>query len=445
MREGGEMSKPVTVIISDLHLGGGINDRGDDHVYQGSPLVKLLERLCKENVKIELFINGDLFELAQVSPELYQGGDFSSWSSEDESLARLEIIINGHKDIFTALNNFLENGNRITIAAGNHDVDLYWPKVQKRIIEEIGDTQFELGQTWYSRFNGKLQISHGHMEDPANRFDRWQDPILRPEFEIPRLEMCPGTLFMLKIVNILENDYPFIDNIKPVTALAPILWKSDKTEFSSVAWLLFKFSVLHPGVALHVDFAEMDDFFSKLNMYARPGTPLFETISQIAHKTYVEIQTDEEVLSHLKTESNLCTFLEDVLTKLGMDELKKINPIGADMAIREAGNIDEKKHLQEVAKLFFQRCPTCELIVMGHTHQPDEQIFTINQIERRYYNPGSWTRYADISQYDSLTLDKLKDESIYPYQLNFVWVEESENGILISRMENLDLYLAKPF
>src|SRR5450759_3588268 len=94
--EGGSMSKPVTAIISDLHLGGGSEDLGDDHVYQGDPLVRLLrnELGTSERGKrgeIEILINGDLFEFAQVRPDFYTGGDYSTWSREAESLQRLNV------------------------------------------------------------------------------------------------------------------------------------------------------------------------------------------------------------------------------------------------------------------------------------------------------------------------------------------------------------------
>lgn len=150
------MSKPVTVIISDLHLGGGCEDPGEDHVYQGDPLVRLLrnELGTSERGKrgeIEILINGDLFEFAQVRPDFYTGGDYSTWSSEAESLQRLNVILEGHAGIFTAMKEFQELGNVVTITAGNHDVDVYWPEVQKRIREVTGPVQFELGSTWYVR------------------------------------------------------------------------------------------------------------------------------------------------------------------------------------------------------------------------------------------------------------------------------------------------------
>jgi len=221
--------KGVTIIVSDLHVGGGPADPGDDHVYQRAQFRTWLEGLgtTPEGKRgyIELFINGDFLEFAQVRPEVYQLGSSRYWCSAAESLQKLESILTGHPDIFAALKHFQGLHNRVTIAAGNHDVDFWWPEVQERFWQDAGRVIFALGNTWYQRYDGQLLISHGHMFDPANTFAHWSYPILIGPRGIRRLEMCPSTLFMVKFVNWLDRKYPFSDNIKPVTALGRILWQ----------------------------------------------------------------------------------------------------------------------------------------------------------------------------------------------------------------------------
>lgn len=450
------MSKPVTVVISDLHLGGGSKDPGDDHVYQGDPLVRLLrDELGKsernKRGEIEILINGDLFELAQVKPELYAGGDYKTWSSEAESVERLNVILEGHADIFAAMKTFQERGSIITMAAGNHDVDIYWAEVQKRIREVAGPIQFELGKTWYSRYDGRLQISHGHMEDSANKFKNWQAPFLQSENKAARLEMCPGTLFMLKIVNVLEKDYPFVDNIKPITALARLLWRQSKLEFSGVAWLLMKFMAKHPSTALGVNTSDPGEFHKTLKRLIQINADMQQQIREVAEAVYGKPLSDEDLSQLLTTEQTLLNFMMDVLRAKGIDGLKKLAPnnggalsvggTAGTLVIQQAGRIDEKEHLRSVAKDRFLTDGKCEVVVMGHTHQPDDWKVG----ERRYFNSGSWTRYADISQQDSLTLEKLKDESKFPYQLNYVFVEEAGEGHLKSEMRTFEANRGEPF
>jgi len=68
---------------------------------------------------------------------------------------------------------------------------------------------------------------------------------------------------------------------------------------------------------------------------------------------------------------------------------------------------------------------------MGHTHQPDKRSAANGG---RYYNPGSWTRDVDLDKNPNLTLDDLKNETVFPYQLNFFRVERDASNNLVSDM-----------
>src|SRR5262249_12229495 len=143
----------------------------------------------------------------------------------------------------------IEGGNLVTIAAGNHDVDLYWPAVRAELKSRVhGELAFELGDEWVERHGGRLQIAHGHLPDPANTFRHWDDPRLVDEGGTPRLGMCPGTLFMVKVVNALERDYPFADNVHPIQRFATLLARQDSLGFAPVAWSFLRFATRHPRV-----------------------------------------------------------------------------------------------------------------------------------------------------------------------------------------------------
>ena len=89
--------KQITIILSDLHLGGGKSDAGDDHVYQDSEFIRFLDDdiFGRNKGNIELFINGDFLEFAQVRPDIYKLGSSIYWCSEEESIEKLNYIING--------------------------------------------------------------------------------------------------------------------------------------------------------------------------------------------------------------------------------------------------------------------------------------------------------------------------------------------------------------
>ena len=431
--------KTVTIIISDLHLGGGAADPGDDHVYQDNQLCRFIEKIPEASQgKVELFINGDFLEFAQVKPEVFKPVSSKLWCSQEESKEKLKVIIDGHKDIFDALNTFQGRKNQVTIAAGNHDVDLYWPDVQNRLKEVIGDgLKFELGQDAYFRYGRRLVIGHGHAYDPANSFKNWADPIDKNE---QRLEMCPGTLFMVKFVNWLEKDYSFSDNIKPVTALARILWGANRDDFKNAAKILFQILYKNPLVALGVDKSGNMKGFSRSVLTELQTNPIFlDSVTELYRKACNQKATADAVKQRLSSEEQVTEFLKELLLRLDPEEWLPIisaaggGSLSADspthLSIIHNGIMNDKTMLRQRASDYFAS-GIPEVVVFGHTHQPDEWRGLKGDWDGGYFNPGSWTRYVDLEKAPNLTIDDLKNESDFPYQLNFIRVEQAQSGKL---------------
>jgi UDP-2,3-diacylglucosamine pyrophosphatase LpxH len=80
---------------------------------------------------------------------------------------------------------------------------------------------------------------------------------------------------------------------------------------------------------------------------------------------------------------------------------------------------DEKEIFRDVARAELSK-KEVHVVILGHTHTPDQEVI---EGGKQYFNPGSWTRFADLSTQKDLKLDDLRDESKYPYQLNYIWVE----------------------
>jgi hypothetical protein len=107
-------------VLSDLHLGAGYgNERGnllEDFVATGE-FTAFLRMIGQEGERdqreIELIINGDLFEFLQVpAVDVYEPG--ASYpkeayldASQEASIKRLKLIVQGHEEIFNALSDFM--------------------------------------------------------------------------------------------------------------------------------------------------------------------------------------------------------------------------------------------------------------------------------------------------------------------------------------------------
>jgi len=436
--------KTVTLIVSDLHVGGGPYDSGDDHVYHKGQFKNfVLESADTPEGRagdIELIVNGDFLEFAQVSPEVYDFGSSQYWCTEEESRRKLDAIVKGHPEIFDAFKTFQQRGNQVTLAAGNHDVDLYWPDIQKRLREVSGDAlAFQLGTPWYTRYEDRLLVGHGHMFDPANKFEYWDDPIRR-DIDPPRLEMCAGTLFMVKFVNWLEIDYPFSDNLKPVTALYNILMKESKLGLLLVGWTLGKFLMLYPRQMANINQLNRElagIFIQKLKL----DDKFAARVTEIYREAVNAAADVAEVRRALGSEQAIFDFLMEMMPRVEpqrwLDYFGQL-PIGTmaiggqrgTMSIVEANNVD-KDFLWDMAQRELLKEKGPEVVVMGHTHQPDERRTNQGGL---YFNPGSWTRYVEYDSTTELSLTDLKDESRFPYELNYVRLEKHSTGKLDSSM-----------
>ena len=446
------MSRTV-ILVSDLHLGGGPSDPLDDLVQGGMPFVDLLNELIAspegQRGELELIINGDFMEFVQVLPEVFTPPASDLWCTVEESKAKLEAILSGHPKIFDGLARLQATGegerrNKVTIAAGNHDVDFYWPEVQNRIREVAGPVEFELRSEWYERFDGRLQINHGHHYDPANSFENWDEPF---RFESgTRLEMCPGTLFVVSFVNQLEERFPFADNVRPVGRLISLLRKEDRSSFRAVAWLLAGFMLRHSGAMLGVsadgeglDEMHVADTIQFDDDYA--GQVLEKAQAHLPDRGLSDLPTlrgaipDEESARHL--------FL-DLLAAGGLDALPPLPEAGDNLlsannedsellGVLKAGKIDNLQLMRDQATERAFEKDKAEVLVIGHTHLPDE-YHDPEDGRWVYYNTGTWIRFLVLGKEQDVTLDELADEDSFPFELYYVKVWEEGDKLRSERV-----------
>ncbi|MGE3520560.1 MAG: hypothetical protein AB7J63_16575, partial [Vicinamibacterales bacterium] len=412
--------RPVTVVVSDLHMGAA--DAYDDFVDANGEFAAFIDELTESEDgrqgRIELLINGDFLELAQVNPDAYRLGSAEFWCSEGESLLKLTPVLDGHANVFQAISRFHAAKNQCTLFAGNHDVELYWPKVQAMLSARAGALRFELGKVWYSRYGGRLRLSHGHMFDPANSFENWEHPF-RQAHDGLRLEMCAGTMFMVKFVNWMEHEYPFADNIHPNWRLATILWKEAKDGLALAAWLFLRFAARHPGFTLSAeedvrgDVSRMGDW---VVAHLRANEAFRVKVAELWNEVYDASIAPGEVAERIATSSAVEQFVADVIVCVSPERwlpvFDGVRP--ATLQIGRSGRWNSKESLRGEATR--QWADGAEIVTIGHTHEYD----AISDGGKRYYNTGSWTRSLPWGKDKDLSLERLKDESWFPYNLLYL-------------------------
>lgn len=292
------------IVISDLHLSAGRHPRTgkwsrNEDFFFDEEFARFLQHIKdpkkdeeendKKNKnenggKKNLIIAGDMFDFLQVTPDpadydkcselkgitkpemTKREKDYGFGTKADETVWKLAIIAAGHQVFFRALANFLIDGHRLSIITGNHDVELYWPKVQSQLIDQLvlrrvldaetneknaadaktneknaadaktnkkgtGDAKtikehVSFHPWFYYDKTYKTYVEHGNQYDCFNSFEYFLHPLAGPKSDVLWLPI--GSLFVRYCFNKVEMRNPFADNIKPFTKYIKQAWKDDK-------------------------------------------------------------------------------------------------------------------------------------------------------------------------------------------------------------------------
>jgi UDP-2,3-diacylglucosamine pyrophosphatase LpxH len=175
-------------------------------------------------VEVELFINGDYFDFLNVP---YQG-EFEDVITEDMSVFKAEAIIKGHPAVMAALRDFASRpGKKITYLIGNHDADLFFPRVRETIIrawDPEGNFPSEkvtlIADQDHVKW-GPVEVHHGNQFEAVHVLN-FEKPLLESFNEQPVLNIPWGSFYVLKIVNRLKIEREYLDKVRPVRAFVII-------------------------------------------------------------------------------------------------------------------------------------------------------------------------------------------------------------------------------
>ena len=282
------------LFLSDLHLSEGRNattgliHRNEDffHDLAFAQFIAHHVNLSRNPEAVEyygkpwkLIVNGDIFDFLQVvskPPITMKNGEawvtldvvdedgerisvekklskneqkYGLGTTSEEIVFKLNTIAAGHPQFFQALAWFVaQEGNELILMKGNHDIEIVWPAVQKRMSQLLvaayagwrrrimrGDAETplrpfpDLPETLnvadvetavkypilYHYEEGIFYAEHGCQYDPANAFMNFEDPKLpdRPDL----IELPSGSLFVRYFFNDVERVHPFADNMKPIS------------------------------------------------------------------------------------------------------------------------------------------------------------------------------------------------------------------------------------
>lgn len=217
------VSKSI-IIISDLHLGAGLNvyNRKNflEDFHYDKELIEFIEYHSSGYFlerEVELIINGDFFDLLAVPFVKYFDDEF--WS-EDAALEKLKMIISAHSGVIDALRDFLSfPNNKLTYILGNHDSEVILPKLQEYIIElfpEENRKRFQLltnENAVYIPYEG-IVLQHGHEFEIAHHFS---SKSIATDENGRRFFIPPwGSYYVARVINKFKEGRDYINAVRPI-------------------------------------------------------------------------------------------------------------------------------------------------------------------------------------------------------------------------------------
>ena len=365
---------PETWVVSDLHLGGGTSDPLEDFTVDRS-LVGFIDELA--SVKASLVVNGDFLEFAQVGPHLLPDDlrDLPShllWTSA-LSTQKAASIVAAHGTVFDALGRICQAGGEVTIAVGNHDLDLAFPEVQAILRDAIGGSS-RLRFTLEPVQVDDVWIEHGHAATPENCPTNPISFIHEHEWRGVQelfLERVWGTDFLIRWYNDFERAHPYADNVKPMAA-----------------------AVFH-GVRAKPRLIKLRDFVSLLAFLARRGLPpggIGAVLDGEVEANYTDVAAH---LAGTRWESLAVELLPDEIDEaiaelprdlriaLAQPETTRL-PDPDEMYTDPAALLGGDRREKPFAEALLGR-PGVRRVVLGHTHREID-----GDLGGALFNPGTW-------------------------------------------------------
>ncbi len=230
-----------TLIVSDLHLGNG----GPYDVFEGgTALPALLDHLADD--RLHVIVNGDSVDFLMNDDPLEL--DVSRAVAQARAIAACPASA----AVLQAFGRVLAKGGDVTIRMGNHDVELFEPRVQAVFRDALGQPA-EIAQKLVFADGDKPQIvdvggtrvlvAHGEQNDDWNRIDYDQ---LRDDPS--KYKYAPGSTLVKKILNPGVSDpacgMRFLSLLKPDFQGAALTALAVEPSAAKLAWQKASFSMV---------------------------------------------------------------------------------------------------------------------------------------------------------------------------------------------------------
>jgi len=372
-------------VISDLHLGGGpgfqmCSPQGRERL---ASFIGHVGAQRRPDHEVHLVIAGDIVDFLAEQ-------DFASFTNDDDKARRkLEAIIESTRPVWTALQQLVADGGRLTLMLGNHDLELSLPGPRRLLMQTLGQN-VEFLYDNQAFVEGPVLIEHG------NRYDKWNvvshDALREIRSALSRREVPidyrgpPGSLLVQQVLNPLKAKYPWVDLLKPETSgMAPILAVLDPAAMKNVATLA---KLAAQTTRSHFDEngvpTDPRNISAEFAEVQAAQDPMLKLAMELAD------MADLQNVSFLDGAADLLTRLKDAAYEAVTNEIyRRLLAALRCYAQEHRQAFDSREEIAEY-KLPAQAAArkAFEVIVYGHTHLAKRVAWGVGGAV--YLNTGTW-------------------------------------------------------
>lgn len=391
-------------VISDLHVEA-------DHRSLDTELEHLLARRIPERIgaPTTLVIAGDFIAFPRILPELGQSSPGPRFgATEQESLARIQVAIERHPQVFDALVQFIARGNQVLLLPGDQDVDLHFPRVLGALRGALGDPgphQLDFVPEGAIHERG-LHVEHGNQCFLDGRFEHWRNPIIDAPDGTRRLERPWGTLFTSIVHEHMRVAYPLIGRVSPHGALAgvilPLLLDDPVVPVHALAPIVVLLAAHGKGARRRWSLGSQEEAL------ARP----------ISH---ADIEEFVSSLGDRISSRRRAALIEEAIAISGaVDDSSDPSIEARDGTSGLLGRSEEYGLAARANELI--RSGTVRVVAFGHTPWPLEREVDLPGRRCRVVHTGAWAPYVEVPAGRVHSMDDLR--AIRPtYDPRVLWLD----------------------
>ena len=380
-------------VVSDFHLGEGMGTPNEDFYYDHE-FCRFLKYVEGHSAKPALLMNGDFVDFLQVIsksglklfPHTKEERKYGLGTSAAKTVWKLDRIVKGHRFFFESLGKFCAKRDFYLIY-GNHDIEFYWPAVQKRLVywlTKFGGSTVKKHVKFlpWIYFDGKTYIEHGQQYDRSNSFRYLLYPVLPKSIDgnEQQIDLPFGSFFTRYFFNRIEKRDPQADNIKPATRY--LYWAAKK----------------RPRMVLRA----VMRYWPLLRRTWNKSVEIRQYALRDGKRNKLHQKSMQELSKHIGI---------DYATLQDIDEIKAEPIIESQHFVNYVFQVHMQHKYEDqfrnAAKKIAQ-LTGAKRVVMGHTHHAEQRTYG----KVKYFNTGTWMPIS----YDK-NIDYSKDKKLTYLQL----------------------------